>query len=350
MKRLIIIIFTTLAFTVCDTDDIKNEPPVPIINPGDTPDNPITRIENGQLTTVAWVTLLNEIDADGKYVALDLSACTRGNQTSGGGLWSDGTFYPDSYLGDNAGGKGKEKIVSLVLPEAAICFPKPNERVELSGIVYQNMFGRFSALRQISGINITDIVRCCFRNLGTYYSSDGKILWSTGFITSIDFPNVITIGEHAFAGCFNMANANIPKVQIIKMQAFLDCKLKSLNIPDIKFIGVGAFGVGNNNLTEFIFGEIAPSMDVGIHTYYSNSITKTITVKVPYGATGYGEIPNVYIGGDMSKNWGNAFRGMGWNPALANMNIPIENGGKYDANGFGLAPNTEITLRVEYIP
>jgi hypothetical protein len=39
---------------------------------------------------------------------------------------------------------------------------------------------------------------------------------------------------------------------------------------------------------------------------------KTITVKVPSGATGYGTIPGPYTGSDTANNWGNAFRGKGW--------------------------------------
>ena len=361
MRKLIIIILTALVFTSCDILGIKNNPskPIitqPIINPGDTPDNPITRIENCQLTTVAWVTLLNEIKANGKYVDLDLSACTSGGQSSGGGLWSDGTFYPDPYLqGINSwtAHEGKTKIVSLILPEAATSFPKPRETEDTTGILYEVMFSGFSALRHISGINITDIVRNCFAGLGTLYSpDDGHVIWNTGILTSIDFPNVITIGEDAFIRCYNLTYVNIPKVQIIKMQAFGSClSLQSLFIPDIIFISYVAFN--NTILTEFVLGEVAPKMDYRI---LGDASSRTITVKVPQEATGYGEIPNNYIGGDTSKNWGNAFRGMGWNPDRANMLYVAPNGVssgvRYDADGF--APinyiRTGITLRVEYIP
>ena len=201
-------------------------------------------------------------------------------------------------------------------------------------------------MRHISGINITDIVRNCFSNLGTYSS------WNTGILTSIDFPNVITIGENAFNSCYNLSYANIPKVQIIKSQAFYYClSLQSLFIPDISFIGYVAFV--NTKLTEFVLGEVAPKMDYVVFGFPSAPVTRTITVKVPQGATGYGEIPNGYIGGDTSKNWGNAFRGMGWNPDRANMPMrPGSTDGNYDSNGFGTINYimTGITLRIEYIP
>jgi|GEM_PF-3201135 len=355
MKRLIILILTMLVIITCDIDNSKDKKPDPIINPGDTPDNPITRIENCQLTTVAWAELLNEIKAEGKYVALDLSACTRGNQTSGGGLWSNGIFNTDPYLGDNLyGHKGKAKIVSLILPETATGFPEPRITGESMGLpLYESFFGSFSALKEITGINIIAIERDTFNNLGTLYSpDDGHIIWDRGILTRINFPNVITIGENAFNSCYNLNYANIPKVQIIKDQAFCYCNLQNLYIPDIRFIGTQAllFRINSRLVVEFIFGEVAPKMDFAVLGLPSHAVSRSITVKVPLGATGYGEMPNDYIGGDFSKNWGNAFRGMGWNPDKANMTISGTN--RYDTNGFGTIDYimTGITLRIEYIP
>jgi hypothetical protein len=39
---------------------------------------------------------------------------------------------------------------------------------------------------------------------------------------------------------------------------------------------------------------------------------KSVTVKVPSGATGYGTIPATYTTDAAAYNWGNAFRGKGW--------------------------------------
>jgi hypothetical protein len=351
MKKLIIVILTLLVVIACDIDNKKDSKPDPIINPGDTPDNPITRIESRQLTIVAWVELLKEIEADGKYVALDLSACARGNQTTGGGLWSDGSFNPDEDLDDNNGQKGKKLIVSLILPETAICIPEPKIVGGSMGFpIYQGFFGAFSALKEVTGINITTLSRGSFSNLGTLYSSDGKITWNRGILTSINFPNVITIGENAFGSCYSLIYANIPKVQIIKQQAFLYCSLQSLNIPDIKYLGVQSLAFRKFAI-EFIFGEVAPKIDYSVlYTPISGTTSHSITVKIPQGAAGYGEIPNDYIGGDTSKNWGNAFRGMGWNPDKANMVISSGTD-RYDADGFGPINRifTGISLRIEYI-
>jgi hypothetical protein len=40
--------------------------------------------------------------------------------------------------------------------------------------------------------------------------------------------------------------------------------------------------------------------------------TKTVTVKVPADATGYGTVPTTYSGYDIAVNWGSGFRCGGW--------------------------------------
>jgi hypothetical protein len=60
--------------------------------------------------------------------------------------------------------------------------------------------------------------------------------------------------------------------------------------------------------------------------------TKTVTVKVPSGATGYGTVPGTYTGSGAADNWGNAFRGMGWDGSSyqggtvnSNVSLTIQN-------------------------
>jgi hypothetical protein len=67
--------------------------------------------------------------------------------------------------------------------------------------------------------------------------------------------------------------------------------------------------------------------------FYGISVSKTVTVKVPSGATGYGTIPASYSGTDTSKNWGNAFRGLG------------RDGTRY----LDGSVNGNITLYIQYI-
>jgi hypothetical protein len=60
-----------------------------------------------------------------------------------------------------------------------------------------------------------------------------------------------------------------------------------------------------------ILGSTAPTLAYGLFTF-DYSAAKTVTVKVPPSATGYGEIPKTYSGTDTTENWGNGFRGGGW--------------------------------------
>jgi hypothetical protein len=343
MKKLIIIILITLAISACDTD---NNTPDPVINPGDTTDNPITRIENRQLTSAAWATLLNEIKTDGKYVALDLSACTRGDQTSGGGLWNDGSFNPDPALPNVE--EGRNKIVSLILPEAATSTAEGKFlHYDSTGkpVYEETGFDGFTNLKNITGVNITTISRTSFIRLGTYYTSEGVAAWKAGILTSIDFPNVTTIGERAFEACYNLINVNIPKVKTIEREAFFHTKLQNIYIPEVNHIGTQAL---LSSFSQITLGKTAPLVDGLLFSVGENP--RTVTVRVPQGATGYGDIPKTFIGGDIIKNWGNAFRGMGWNPSKANQ--LLAEGYYYDSEGYGPVSliNSNITLVIEYIP
>ena len=60
----------------------------------------------------------------------------------------------------------------------------------------------------------------------------------------------------------------------------------------------------------------------------------TVTVQVPAGTTSYGTVPATYSGSDSTPNWGNAFRGLGWD------------GTNYSSGTV----NSDITLNIEYQP
>jgi hypothetical protein len=53
-------------------------------------------------------------------------------------------------------------------------------------------------------------------------------------------------------------------------------------------------------------GPEAPTLGTGLFNYVTSS--KTVTVKVPSGATGYGSSP----ANSTDACWGNGFRGLGW--------------------------------------
>jgi hypothetical protein len=77
-------------------------------------------------------------------------------------------------------------------------------------------------------------------------------------------------------------------------------------------------------------GAAAPTW-VG-HSLFQNVNSKTVTVKVPSGATGYGSSPTDAT----TNNWGNAFRGLGRN--WQNSSITT----------FGVTVNTNINLIIAY--
>ena len=81
---------------------------------GQSTDDPIELKLSLQLTEEAWRYILATIEFADKYVSLNISGCTRSCSSSSGGLRLDGTFDPVNYFST-----GKDKIVSLVLPQTA---------------------------------------------------------------------------------------------------------------------------------------------------------------------------------------------------------------------------------------
>ena len=66
---------------------------------------------------------------------------------------------------------------------------------------------------------------------------------------------------------------------------------------------------GSTDLT-ITLGNTVPTLKLGI---FSNITTlKNVTVRVLTGATGYGTLPGTYTGNNTADNWGNGFRGGGW--------------------------------------
>jgi hypothetical protein len=419
-------------------------PPPPAI-PGDSASNPIDRIADTNLGTMTssasgWQQLLNSINSTGKYINLDLSACTM----------TGTSFNPDATVAT-----GKEYIVSIILPTVATS-------IEAATYSSNSAFYNFSNLESISGANITTIGGYSFndkyrlqsvdfpkvtaigvnafngcRNLQSIsfpasaelgYSStdnsysnpfvgcdkltftlsgsgnlsviedgkalvrddtillaypsasgnitmdnitslDGRVFSGCSQLTSISFSQVATIGSSAFASCSNLQDISFPQTTSIGSSAFYSCNnlqdvsfpqttsigsqafyncsrlqttsfplattidsstfsycsnLLSLNIPKVTNIGSMAFQYTEGTALTIIMGSTAPilgyRMFYDFDVYYNNSTTaKTVRVKVPAGATGYGPFPptsgsSVTVSGtNTTANWANGFRGGGWN-------------------------------------
>jgi hypothetical protein len=155
----------------------------------------------------------------------------------------------------------------------------------------------------------------------TGITSIGSYAFAHAELTSAGFPNAQTIGGYAFEFCGNLASVNFPKVQSIGSAAIGSCSsLTSISLPKAQTIGDGAFyqcsflasvslpaattiggsafyNTGTGNL-EITLGQTAPT--VGKDIFLNVTSTRTVTVKVPNGASG-----------NYDAAWQTAFKGKG---------------------------------------
>jgi hypothetical protein len=166
------------------------------------------------LSTVNWQGILSVIQSKGKYVALDLSACIAGADTSGGGLYGDNTFDP------GAANTGEDRIVSLVLPNAA-------EKIKAGDDVSEAVFRYFITLKSIAAAGVIEV--------GDYAFGDSAL-------TMVSLPAATTIGDYAFGACVSLSSINLPAATAIGHNAFYDCvNLSEVNLFVAKTIGDDAF-------------------------------------------------------------------------------------------------------------
>jgi hypothetical protein len=169
---------------------------------GDTADNPVALLVNRELTNEGWAAILSEIDAVGKYVALDLSACAM----------TDTAFDPGIPA-------GADKVTALVLPDAA--------RSIRAGTSRNPTFNAFTSLVSISGAGVETV--------GDYAFNDCPNL------TEVSLPAATDIGSDAFRGCTNLMEVSLPVAQTIGYDAFCGTRLTSVSLPAATDINAGAF-------------------------------------------------------------------------------------------------------------
>jgi hypothetical protein len=127
-------------------------------------------------------------------------------------------------------------------------------------------------------------------------------------ITAVNLPAAVSIDEQAFNGCTS---------------------LQTVSLPAAASIGNAAFSWTGSTVLTVILGSTPPTLGTSMF-YAIPPLTKTVKVKVPSGATGYGTSP----ANTADHNWGNAFRGNGWD------------GTNYLYGGV----NGNITLTIEELP
>jgi hypothetical protein len=349
---------------------------------GNSAANPVSLTLNLDLAS-DWVDLLSVIQAAGKYVALDLSACTM-----------TGTEFDPG-----AANTGEKKIVSLVLPDMATYIKGASSftastfknftaltSVSGSGItnIDDNAFSHCDALRAVNFLKATSIGDYAFLSCEALATVNLPLATYIGFnafshcdaLVTVSLPSAVTIGNCAFLSCDALTTVSLPAATSIREGAFANCevlttvslpaatsigksaffasfKLTTVNLPEAVTIGESAFyhtalttvnipkvtSIGDNAFEytgstaalTVTLGSAAPTL--GVKVFESASYPNGgVIVKVPTGAAGYGAVPATYSGSDTTACWGNGFRGGGWN------------GSAFAANG---SVNSNITLKIE---
>ena len=356
---------------------------------GLSPDDPVRLAVNmPDGNTYYWQNLLGTVEKAGKYVAMDLSGST---MTS---------FNPVASLST-----GKKFIVSLTLPNTIVSIPVgtvssdggftatfqhfanlKSVRFPAAATLSDNPFvgctsltsflltgsGTLSAIEggrmlirngnelvsypsasgSIAYDNITSIARGAFMDCPGLQTvsfpavtsvRDAVFIGCTGLET-VSLPAVTSIGDAAFSDLTLLRNVNIPTAAYIGKAAFNGCtSLETVNIPAATFIGEDTFrNTGTTSLT-VTMGATPPSVDITL--FYEVSRTKNVTVRIPSDATGYGIAPAST--NTQTLNWGNAFRGRGWN--INNLDWRANNGyGPFYRPGtYNSRVNSNIRLTFE---
>ncbi|MDR1929445.1 MAG: leucine-rich repeat domain-containing protein [Treponema sp.] len=308
----------------------------------------LPRTERIDLST-SWLNLLDEIAAEGRYVALDLSACTM-----------SGTEFDPNSTGRVV---GKSYIVSLVLPNAAVSIA--------DGFGSDYAFTGFTFLETVSGANITSVGDNAFYhcdhlttvslpqatsigeaafavctglttvNLPRATSIGKAAFYACTSLSRLSLPHAISIGDRAFYDCTGLTTVSLPQAMTIGDYAFLNCTgLITMSLPQTTSIGGGAFAactgltalslpqatsIGADTFEEtgrtaltITLGASPPT--VGRDMFFRVAPQKTVTVKVPSGSTT-----------SYNSTWQTAFKGKG--------------GGTSAANGPG-TENSHITVNI----
>ena len=234
------------------------------------------------LTLQKFGQILQIIEDNGKYVKLDLKDCLTQSDT-----WFDIRSLPAT---------GKDKVISLTFPDTI---------KTLSNTTYESyLFKDFSNLKEINGQNISIVGDNAFRNCTA--------------LTTVKLPNAteIGVGGSAFNNCISLVTISLPNAIKIGSYCFTNClSLATVNLPSVTWFVYRAIFENCTALSSIRLGNVAP--DIGYEMFYNIKSPQTITLQLPIGATGYGEQPT----DTTTKNWGNAFRGIGWNKDTGYGNI-----------------------------
>jgi hypothetical protein len=185
--------------------------------------------------TDTFLNLLSLIAEKGKYVDVDLALCYNMPGTA---------FDPDRTVST-----GKDRVVSLVLPDEAESIP--------TGDGNNPSFKNFTSLKSVSGSNIKTTGKYAFYLCGALTTVSLPAAASIGDIafadctalTTVSLPAAASIGGYAFVNCTALVTVSLPAAASIGERAFADCTaLTTVSLPAAASIGSCAF-VGCTALT-----------------------------------------------------------------------------------------------------
>jgi hypothetical protein len=336
-------------------------------------------------TDLTLVDLFYNLNQAGRYVALDLSGCTMGGMTEfDPGAANTGEklivslVLPDAVTNVKAGNydnppfryftaltsvtgkataigenafKGCSKLTEASFPLAETLGPRAFYTTGLETIslpaaitISNDAFWGCSALRTVDSTAIT-IGDAAFSqctaletvNLSKATNIGGWAFVSCTSLTEVSLPEAITIGGWAFVSCTSLTEVSLPKATTISELAFMYCAaLETLFLPKATSFELQVFEDTGTKALTITLGSTAPTL-MGL--MFNNAGTKTVNVKVPSGATGYGNLPVTFSGGENTTggpHWGEGFRGKGW------IGTEYPYGGGYSVNA-----NIILTIKEE---
>jgi hypothetical protein len=310
-----------------------------------------------------WADLLGAIDAAAMYVALDLSACVMG-----------GTVFDPV----NSISAGKSRILSLVLPKGAasiaaggydndILLPSFRYFTGLAGVAGAGITGigeyafygcsslksmDFSAVITIGNYafyrtgltavtlpaSLTSLGQNPFAgcagltavtvddgNPGYKHSSDKRMLLSKDGETLVSYPaatgavtlsDSIIVGDYAFQDCAGLTAITLSSATSVGYAAFYGCAaLTTAEFPAAASIGSYAFAATGTTALTVALGATVPALGPGMFSGVDSA--KSVTVTIPFGMMAWSAIISAYDNNDTAaNNWGNAFRGKGWDGSV----------------------------------
>jgi hypothetical protein len=243
-----------------------------------------------------------------KFVELDLSLCGWPTTVS--------PAPPTAFkLGDTGITSGKNKIVSLILPNTATSVGGAGGSGGSSATK-----SAYAALKTVSGEGITSINEAAFLycdvltevNFPEAVTIGNSAFWKTA-LTTASFPEALSIGANAFQECAKLEKVYAFKVTSIGELAFSGCTaLTTASFPKVESIEDKAFAATSTSSSVNVDLTIAmdsspPTLDDSTNIFDGVTVAKNVTIKVVPGASDN-------YGGE----WKTAFKGN------SNINLVVE--------------------------